>query len=87
VRCIIVMEAGWMGLIGGLLGLLAGSVMAYHHVVFNTKLLTGWTFQFYYPYGIAILSLLAAFVLCLLAGFWPARQAAATPITTAIGYE
>ena len=49
VRRIIVMEAGWMGLIGGLLGLFAGSVMAYHHVVYNTKLLTGWTFQFFTP--------------------------------------
>ena len=53
VRRIIVMEAGWMGLIGGLLGLFAGSVMAYHHVVYNTKLLTGWTFQFFYPYDVA----------------------------------
>ena len=87
IRRIVVIEAGWMGLIGGLLGLFAGSVMAYHHVVFNTKLLTGWTFQFYYPYGIAALSIFAAVVLCLIAGYGPAKQAAATPIVTAIGYE
>ena len=30
--------------------------MAYHHVVYNTKVLTGWTFQFYYPYDVAVLS-------------------------------
>ena len=87
IRRVVVIEAGWMGLIGGVLGLFAGSVMAYHHVVFNTKLLTGWTFQFYYPYDIAALSIFAAVVLCLIAGYGPAKQAAAMPIVTAIGYE
>ncbi len=87
VRRIVVVEAGWMGLIGGLLGLFAGTVMAYHHVVYNTKELTGWTFQFYYPYDIAALSIIASVILCVLAGFGPARQAASTPIVKAIGYE
>jgi putative ABC transport system permease protein len=87
VRRMIVMEAGWMGLLGGLVGLFAGSVMAYHHVVYNTKMLTGWTFQFYYPYGVAVLSLVAAVALCLAAGYGPAKQAASTPVISAIGYE
>ena len=87
VRKLIVLEAGWMGLLGGILGLFAGTIMSYHHVVYNTKMLTGWTFQYHYPYGVAILSLIASVLLCLLAGFGPAKQAAATPITTAIGYE
>jgi putative ABC transport system permease protein len=87
VRRVIVLEAASMGLIGGVLGLFAGSVMAYHHVVYNTKLLTGWTFQFYYPYGIAAFSVVAAVLLCGLAGWGPAKQAASTPIVTAIGYE
>ncbi|HEY2920191.1 MAG TPA: FtsX-like permease family protein, partial [Candidatus Binatia bacterium] len=87
VRRIVVMEAGWIGLIGGVLGLIAGTVMAYHHVVYNTKMLTGWTFQFYYPYDVAIFSVVAAVILCLLAGYGPAKQAASTPIVTAIGYE
>ena len=87
VRRMVVMEAASMGLIGGVLGLFAGSVMAYHHVVYNTKLLTGWTFQFYYPYGIAAFSVGAAVLLCGLAGWGPAKQAASTPIVTAIGYE
>ena len=76
-----------MGVLGGLLGLVAGTVMAYHHVVYNTKELTGWTFQFYYPYDVAVLAVVAAILLCLLAAFAPAKQAASTPIVTAIGYE
>jgi putative ABC transport system permease protein len=87
VRRSVVLEAGWMGVLGGMLGLLAGTIMSYHHVVYNTKVLTGWTFQFYYPYGVAVLSIIASVGLCLLAGYAPSKQAAATPIVTAIGYE
>jgi ABC-type antimicrobial peptide transport system permease subunit len=49
--------------------------------------LTGWTFQFYYPYGMAAFALIAALALCLAAGYGPAKQAAATSIVGAIGYE
>jgi len=83
----VVVEAVWIGVLGGILGLFAGTIMSYHHVVYNTKVLTGWTFQYYYPYGVALLSLLASVLLCLLAGYFPAKQAASTPIVSAIGYE
>jgi putative ABC transport system permease protein len=86
-RRMVVAEAGWMGLLGGILGLVAGTIMSYHHVVYNTKLLTGWTFQYYYPFGTALLSLAFSVALCLLASYVPAKQAAATPIVAAIGYE
>jgi putative ABC transport system permease protein len=87
VRNIILMESAWMGLMGGFLGLLAGSIMAYHHVVYNTKVLTGWTFQFFYPYELALLSIIAAVLLCLAAGYGPAKRAAAMAVVSAIGYE
>ena len=87
VRRIVVMEAGWMGLMGGVLGIVAGTIMSYHHVVYNTKVLTGWTFQFYYPYGVALFSLFASVALCLLAGYWPAKEASGVQIVRAIGYE
>ena len=83
----VVAEAGWMGLAGGVLGLIAGTIMSYHHVVYNTKVLTGWTFQYHYPFGVALLSLIMAVVLCLLASFFPAREAGSTNIVTAVGYE
>ncbi len=87
VRRMVVLEAGGMGLFGSVLGLLAGTIMAYHHVVYNTKVLTGWTFQFYYPYGVAVLSVVTSVILCVIAGYGPAKQAAAMPIVAAIGYE
>jgi putative ABC transport system permease protein len=87
IRRMIVFEAASMGLIGGFLGLIAGTIMSYHHVVYNTKVLTGWTFEYYYPYDLAALSIFVSVILCLLAGDWPAKHAAATPIVSAIGYE
>ena len=86
-RLMIMAEAGWMGCIGGLLGLFAGTVMSYHHVVYNTKVLTGWTFQYFYPFHIALLCFVLSVILCLWAGYIPARRAAAINIVTAIGYE
>lgn len=86
-REMVVIEGGWIGFLGGILGLIAGTVMSYHHVVYNTKALTGWTFEYHYPFDIAFLSLMLAVALCLLAGYLPARQAASTNIVEAIGYE
>jgi ABC-type antimicrobial peptide transport system permease subunit len=61
--------------------------LSYLHVVYNTKVLTGWTFQYHYPYGVGLLSMLASVALCLLAGYFPARRASQTNIVEAIGYE
>ncbi|HKA33864.1 MAG TPA: FtsX-like permease family protein, partial [Candidatus Binatia bacterium] len=86
-RGTIMAEAGWIGILGGLLGLFAGAIMSYHHVVYNTRFLTGWSFQYYYPTEVAVLSLAASLALCLLAGYLPAKRAAVIPIVSAIGYE
>ncbi len=86
-RGMVMAEAGWIGFLGGVLGLFAGAVMSYHHVVYNTRFLTGWTFQYYYPAGVAVLALVGSVVLCLLAGYLPAKRAASIPIVAAIGYE
>ena len=86
-KMMVVAEAGWMGLAGGILGLLSGTIISYHHVVYNTKVLTGWTFQYHYPFGVALACLVLAVILCLLAAYVPARKAASTNIVTAVGYE
>ena len=86
-RGMVMAEAAWIGLLGGVLGLVAGAIMSYHHVVYNTKFLTGWSFQYYYPSEVAAVSLVLSVVLCLLAGYFPAKQAASIPIVSAIGYE
>src|SRR5713226_1019928 len=87
VRKVVMVEAGWIGLMGGILGLFSGTIMSYHHVVYNTKALTGWTFQYYYPFDVAFFCLILTVGLCLAAGYVPAKQASSTPIVEAIGYE
>ena len=87
IRRILVVEAGSMGFLGGLLGLISGTIMSYHHVVYNTKVLTGWTFQYSYPLGVAASCVVLSVFLCLLAGYVPARRAAALNIVEAIEYE
>ncbi|MFB3060149.1 MAG: ABC transporter permease [Candidatus Binatia bacterium] len=86
-KMMVVAEAGWMGLAGGILGLFSGTIISYQHVVYNTKVLTGWTFQYHYPFGVALACLVLAVILCLLAAYVPARKAASTNIVTAVGYE
>ncbi|HTM08039.1 MAG TPA: FtsX-like permease family protein [Verrucomicrobiae bacterium] len=86
-RGTVMAEAGWIGILGGTLGLIAGAIISYHHVVYNTRFLTGWSFQYYYPTDVAVLSLAASFALCLVAGYVPAKRAATIPIVAAIGYE
>jgi putative ABC transport system permease protein len=87
VRAVVMVEGGFMGLIGGVLGIIAGTVMSYHHVVYNTKALTGWTFQYHYPYGLAVLAVIAAVLLSLVAGYLPAKRAARSDLAAAIAYE
>ncbi|HEX9879358.1 MAG TPA: FtsX-like permease family protein [Candidatus Binatia bacterium] len=87
IKSMVVAEAGWMGLVGGVLGLASGTVISYHHVAVNTKVLTGWTFQFYYPYGLALACLVLGVGLCLVAAYLPARKAASTNVVAAVGYE
>ena len=86
-KLMVVAEAGWIGLAGGILGLVSGTIISYQHVVYNTKILTGWTFQYHYPFGVALACLVLAVVLCLLAACVPAREAASANIVAAVGYE
>ncbi len=87
IKTMVVAEAGWMGVMGGIMGLISGTIISYHHVVYNTKVLTGWTFQYHYPFGVAALCLILAVLLCLLAAYVPAREAASTNVVSAVGYE
>ncbi|HWP57706.1 MAG TPA: FtsX-like permease family protein [Candidatus Acidoferrales bacterium] len=86
-KAIFVLEAAGMGLLGGLLGLIAGTIMSYQHVVYNTKVLTGWTFQYSYPPGVAAACVLLTVALCLIVAYAPARRAAQLNIVKAIAYE
>jgi putative ABC transport system permease protein len=71
----ILWEAGWIGLLGNLMGFLAGVVLALLLInVINVQSF-GWTIQWHMPGTFLIFALGLVFAATLAAGFYPARVA------------
>jgi putative ABC transport system permease protein len=83
----IVIEAGLIGAIGTLAGVLLGVALGYVLLNHINLAQTGW----YFPYHLSIASILEVSALTLpaaaLAGFYPARAAARLVVTEALEYE
>ncbi|HTA77679.1 MAG TPA: ABC transporter permease, partial [bacterium] len=79
VSLMILWEAGWIGLLGNLMGFLAGLVLALLLInVINVQSF-GWTIQWHMPWSFLIPALALVFVATLVAGFYPARVADSLP--------
>lgn len=80
-------EAGFIGLTGGLMGLLAGMVLGkvVTHVVGVQA--TGLLLPYAFPYRLAALMLLSATLCALVAGLYPARRASDLDVVEALAYE
>lgn len=80
-------EAAFIGLTGGVLGVIQGGVVG----LIVTKVVgvqaTGWDFPFQYPWTTSWQMLLAATVCAVLAGLYPARRAASLDVVEALAYE
>lgn len=84
---IILGEAGLLGLLAELLGLLAGIALSFILIHVINKQSFGWTIQFQFSWWVVIKSSLIALGAALLAGYLPARLAARLNIASAVGYE
>ena len=82
----ILAEAGMMGIVGGVLGLLFGILMA-RTVLSSMNRMAGLRLEFTLPLGGVIVSLAIALVISQLAALWPARRAARVRIIEAIQFE
>jgi putative ABC transport system permease protein len=80
-------EAGFLGLCGAALGTASGWVMGLvvTHVVAGQA--TGWSFDFYFPWGSAVQMLGVSTVLAVVAGLYPARRAAQLDVVESLAYE
>ncbi len=79
-------EAGLMGVIGGLIGLVFGVLLSKIFLTGMTAM-SGYKLDFIVPLGGVLTSLIVALVISQLAAIQPARRAARTNVLVAIRYE
>ena len=82
----ILAEAGSMGILGGVLGLAFGVILA-RIFMLAMGAMSGYNLEFVLPLGRAVAAVLIALVVSQVAAVFPARKAARTKILEAIHYE
>ncbi|MFN7131393.1 MAG: ABC transporter permease, partial [Myxococcales bacterium] len=80
-------EAGLIGIAGGLIGVVAGSAMAWIITDNVGELATGWTIPLLFPWKLATQITFAAMASAVLAGLYPAWRAAKLDVVEALAYE
>ncbi len=75
VKRMIIVEAGILGVIGSVMGLVAGGIVSLILIFVINKQSFGWTIQVHYPYGFILFSLVVFWVVSLISGMYPARLA------------
>jgi putative ABC transport system permease protein len=75
VRAIVLAEAGFLGLLGNLLGLALGGVLSLLLIYVVNRQSFGWTIQFYPPVALLLVALLLIWVATVAAALYPARVA------------
>ena len=75
VRKIILCEAGLLGLLANVVGVLLGTALSLILIYVINKQSFGWTIQFHWPVALLLLALTGIYVATILAGLYPARTA------------
>ena len=75
VRSIILFEAGLLGLLANIIGLILGVLLSLILIFVINKQSFGWTFQFHWPVAILLSALTVVYLATVLAGLYPARTA------------
>ncbi len=84
---IILYEAGLMGIISQLLGLITGIFLSFILIYVINKQSFGWTIQFFFPFTLIPKSLLIVLATSILAGYFPAKQAVQLKVVETMRYE
>jgi putative ABC transport system permease protein len=80
-------EAAFIGLSGGLIGILSGTVLGLIITQMVSEQSLGWSFPYVFPGGVALQMSLTATLCAAVAGLYPARRAAALDVVEALAYE
>jgi putative ABC transport system permease protein len=84
---LVLWEAAYLGLLGAFLGVCGGVLLSVLLVEVINKQSFGWTIQFVLPAGLLLQAVGLALAAALLAGYVPARWAAAQPVADGLRYE
>jgi putative ABC transport system permease protein len=84
---IILTEAGLMGFVGAILGLVAGLVLAVILTYVINLAFFGWTIHWAWPWGFLVSLPVTVTLVAVIAGYFPARQAAHFNIAEAVKLE
>ncbi|MFL6446448.1 MAG: FtsX-like permease family protein [Bryobacteraceae bacterium] len=87
IRTVILCEAGLLGVVANVVGLLLGTLLSLILIFVINKQSFGWTIQFHWPAGLLCAAVAGVFVATVLAGFYPAQKAIALNPIEAIHEE
>ncbi|MDE0126855.1 MAG: ABC transporter permease, partial [Bryobacterales bacterium] len=78
IRSLVMAQAGMLGIMSNLIGLLLGCALSVILVKVINKQSFGWTIQFHWPVGFLLLAIAVIFAASLAAGLYPARIASSS---------
>ena len=84
---LVLWEAAYLGLIGAVLGVAGGLLLALLLIYVINKQSFGWTIQMSVPGGVILQAVGLALTSALVAGYWPARWAARQPVVEGLREE
>jgi putative ABC transport system permease protein len=87
VERLVLWEAAYLGLIGAVLGVVGGLLLALLLIHVINKQSFGWTIQMTVPGGVILQAVGLALTAALVAGYWPARWAARQPVAEGLREE
>ncbi len=87
VERLVLWEAAYLGLIGAVLGVVGGLLLALVLIHVINKQSFGWTIQMTFPSGVILQAVVLALTAALVAGYWPARWAARQPVVEGLREE
>ena len=87
ITALILWEAGYLGLLGTVMGLFGGLALAWILIRVINRQSFGWTIQISWPLGLMAEVAAMALAASLLAGLWPARWASKQPLVEGLRYE
>ena len=82
-----VTEALVLGALGGILAFLFAWPVARLLVTHSTRMVSGWSLAFAFPYGMVVVTVVVAALTSMVAAYYPGRRAAALRTATLVVIE